>query len=135
MATPTYQQLIQMLSKAEGEAGDSAASVAELLTAKFSCRFPHVRVGRPGRSLETVRRIAGPIKHQRLNGSARRSYLKRWWTPRTRNTTHLGVCECHIVRCIPNFAEWSLELALPPGSLPCTKFLIRKKEVGEPGTF
>ena len=109
MATPTYQQLIQMLSRAESEAGDSAASVAELLTAKFSHRFPHIRVGRPGRFLETVRRIAGPIKHQRLNGSARRSYLKRRWTPRTRNMTYLGVCECHIVWCIPNFAEWSIE--------------------------
>ena len=38
MATPTYQQLIQMLSKAESEAGDGAASVAELLAAKFSWR-------------------------------------------------------------------------------------------------
>ena len=36
MATPTYQQLIQMLSKAESEVGDGAAFVAELLTAKFS---------------------------------------------------------------------------------------------------
>ena len=36
MATLTYQQLIQMLSKAESEAGDGAASVAELLAAKFS---------------------------------------------------------------------------------------------------
>ena len=93
-----------VLSKAESEAGDSAASVAELLAAKFSRRFPHIRVGRPGRFLETVRRIAGPIKHQRLNGSACRSYLKHRWTPRTRSTTYLGVCECHIVWCIPNFA-------------------------------
>ena len=38
MATLTYQQLIQMLSKAESEAGDGAASVAELLAAKFSWR-------------------------------------------------------------------------------------------------
>ena len=43
MATPTYQQLIQMLSKAESEAAnDSAASVAEILAAKFSHRFPHM---------------------------------------------------------------------------------------------
>ena len=95
-----------MLSKVESEAGDSAASVAEFLAAKFSRRFPHVRVGRPGWFLETVRRIAGPIKHQRLNGSARRSYLKRRWTPRTRNTTYLGLCECHIVWCIPNFVVY-----------------------------
>ena len=38
MATLTYQQLIQILSKAESEAGDGAASVAELLAAKFSWR-------------------------------------------------------------------------------------------------
>ena len=38
MATPTYQQLIQMLSKAESEAGDGAVFVAELLAAKFSWR-------------------------------------------------------------------------------------------------
>ena len=60
MATPTYQQLIQMLSKAESEAGDSAASVAELLAAKFSRRFPHIRVGRPGRFLETVEENCWP---------------------------------------------------------------------------
>ena len=93
MATPTYQQLIQMISKAESEAGDSAASVAELLTAKFSCRFPHVRVGRPGWFLETVR-IAGPIKHQRLNGSARRSYLKRRQSVDSKNQKH------NISRCV-----------------------------------
>ena len=92
MATPTYQQLIQMLSKAESEAGDGASSVAEIFAAKFSRRFPHIGVQRPGRFLETVRRIADPIKHQRLIGSAHRSYLKRRWTPRTRNTTYLGLC-------------------------------------------
>ena len=90
MATPTYQQLIGMLDKAESEAAGGAVSVAELLCSKFSHRFPHIRVGRPGRFLETVRRIAGPIKCQRLKGSARRSYLKRRWAPRTRNMTYLG---------------------------------------------
>ena len=97
MATPTYQQLIGMLNKAESEAADGAALVSELLAAKFSRRFPHIRLGRPGRFLETVRRIAGPIDNQRLKGSARRSYLKRQWTPRTRNMTRLGVCECFIL--------------------------------------
>jgi hypothetical protein len=90
MATPTYQQLIGILNKA---AAVGAALVSELLAARFSRRFPHIRVGRPGRFLETVR-IAGPINNQRLKGSACRSYLKRRWTPRTRNMTRLGVCEC-----------------------------------------
>ena len=75
MATPTY---IGMLRKA----ADGTVSVAELLTAKFAHRFPHIRIGRPSRFLETVRRIAGPIKLQWLKGSARRSYLKCRWTPR-----------------------------------------------------
>ena len=107
MAAPTYQQLIQMLSKAESEAGEGATSVAELLAAMFSHRFPHIRVGRPGRFLETVRRIAGPIKHQRLHGSTRRSYLKRRWTPRTRNTMYLGVCECHIICMVYSEFLWN----------------------------
>ena len=76
MATPTYQQLIGMLSKAEREAGGGAPSVAELLSCKFCHRFPHIPIGRPGRFLETVR-IVGPIRRERLKGTARRSYLKR----------------------------------------------------------
>ena len=108
MATPTYQQLLQMLSKAESEAAnDGAASVAEILATKFSHHFPHIGVQKPGRFLETVR-IAGPIKHQRLIGSARRSYLKRRWTPRTRNTTYLGRC----VSCCKGYPQyWSSVLS------------------------
>ena len=90
MAAPTYQELIGMLNKTESEASDGAVSVAELLTTKFGHRYPHIKIGRPGRFLETVRRIAGPVKHQRLKGSVRRSYLKRRWTPRTRNVKCLG---------------------------------------------
>ena len=97
MAAPTYQELISLLNKAESESAGGAVSVAELLTAKFGHRYPHIRIGRPGRFLETVRRIAGPIKHQRLKGSARRSYLKRRWTPRTRNVTSLSEYECLVL--------------------------------------
>ena len=59
MATPTLPT-----AKAESEAGDGTASVAETLAARFSRCFPHIEVLRPGRFLETVRMIAGPIKHQ-----------------------------------------------------------------------
>ena len=45
-----------LTGKAEREGG---VSVAELFTAKFSHRFPHIRIGRPGRFFKTVRRIAG----------------------------------------------------------------------------
>ena len=89
--------LICMLNKAESEAADGAVSVAELLTTKFGYCYPHIRIGRPGHFLETVRRIAGPVKNQRLKGSARRSYMKRQWTPRTRNMMCLG--ECLILCC------------------------------------
>ena len=102
MAARTYQELIGMLNKAEGEAADGAVSVAELLTTKFSHHYPHIPIGRPGRFLETARRIAGPVQHQQLKGSARRSYMKRRWTPRTRNVTYLGECVLSCVCVIKN---------------------------------
>ena len=49
MSTPTYQQLIGMLRKAEREAGGGTPSVAELLSCKFCHRFPHISIGSPGR--------------------------------------------------------------------------------------
>ena len=64
MDAPNHQQLIGMLEKAESQAVEGGMSVAELLTSKFANRFPHIRIGRPGRFLETVRQISGPIKHQ-----------------------------------------------------------------------
>ena len=79
MATPTNQQLIQMLSKAEtqSEAGDDAASVAELLAAKFSwCSLTSEYRKSWSWFLETVRRIAGPIKHQGEIRSVHRCYSK-----------------------------------------------------------
>ena len=60
--TPTYQQLIGILNKAESEAADGAALVSELLAAKFFRRFPYIRLGTPGWFLETVR-TAGPINN------------------------------------------------------------------------
>lgn len=69
MAAPTYKELIRMLNEAEREATVGTVSVAELLTAKFSCRYPHNRTARPGHFLETVGRIVSPVRHQRLKGS------------------------------------------------------------------
>ena len=87
-SAPTYLELIQLLNESESAAIDpcNVHSTAEILTTRFSERYPHIKIGRPGRFLETVRRIDGPIKSDRLKGTSRRSYLKRKWTPRTRNT-------------------------------------------------
>ena len=90
MSLPTYKELIQLLRVAESLTLDdqhSVSSTAEVLTTRFSGLYPHIKIGRPGRFLETVGRIDGPIRNGRLKGSPQRSYLKRQWAPRTRNTT------------------------------------------------
>ena len=89
MGEPTYKDLIQLLDEAERD-GEGTKSTAELLTCRFCDLYPHVKIGRPSRFLETVRRINGPIKNGRLKGSSRKSYLKRRWTPRVRNTSAKG---------------------------------------------
>ena len=68
----------------------SILSTAEVLTAKFSELFPHVKIGRPGRFLETVRRLQAPLRSGRLKGSCHRSYLKRTWMPRLRNMSSIS---------------------------------------------
>ena len=88
VSTPTYRELIKLLNKAETAASSrqpGVLSTAELLTTQFSRLYPHIKIGRPGRFLETVRRIDGPIRNGKLKGTCRQSYLKRRWTPRTRN--------------------------------------------------
>ena len=82
MADPTYKDLIKLLDEAENDEN----STAEVLAAIFREACPHISVGRPGRLLETVQRIAGPVRNGRVKGSARTLYLKRTWTPRIRNT-------------------------------------------------
>ena len=83
---PTYQELIELLNGAESVT-EGALSTAELVAEEFRQRYPHVYIGRPGRFLETIRRISGPIINQRLNASSMKSYLKRQWKPRIRNVT------------------------------------------------
>ena len=94
MDRPTHQELIKLLSQAEKDQSE-VESIAELLAASFQDAFPHVSISRPGRFLETVRRIAGPIRSRKLKGPSRKSYLKRHWVPRTRNTVAQGMdCTC-----------------------------------------
>ena len=91
MSHPTYSELIQLLSEAERDQSD-LQSVAELLAGRFCDLCPHIKISRPGRFLETVRRIAGPIRSGRLKGDSRKSYLERHWIPRTRNIASQGMC-------------------------------------------
>lgn len=90
MSQPTYKELIQLLSEAEKDQSDMQ-STAELLAARFRDLYPHVSISRPGRFLETVRRIAGPIQNSKLKGVSRKLYLKRRWSPRSRNTVAQGM--------------------------------------------
>lgn len=94
---PTYGELIEMLETAEGEAKISRESVSELLLCYFHKRYPHIPIGRASRFYDTVRRIAAPTQSTRLrklDGSPLRSYLKRVWMPRIRNTQQ-GDCYRH----------------------------------------
>ena len=94
-AWPTYGELIDMLKISEKKAETlSNSCVAELLTAEFRHKFPQIPINRPGRFLDTVRRLEAPTRlsslgKRKLDGSPLTSYLKRRWIPRIRNTcTH-----------------------------------------------
>ena len=86
MTSPTYKELIELLEKAEKSASEpgNVLSTAEILTANFSCLYPHIKIGRPARFLETVNRINAPIVKGSLDESSREPYLRKEWKPRTR---------------------------------------------------
>lgn len=90
MSRPTYQELIQLLNEAERDQSD-VQSTAELLAARFRDLYPHISICRPGRFLETVGLIAGPIRNGKLKEPSCESYLKKHWIPRTRNTGTQGM--------------------------------------------
>ena len=90
MADPTYGDLIQYLYDSENACSSNGQPVAEVLTEKFTSRYPHIPVNRPSRFLDTVRRIAAPtlpsaVGKSKLVGSPLSSYLRRRWVPRTRH--------------------------------------------------
>ena len=67
MSSSMYQQLIDLLTEAE---------------------FPHIKIERLGRFLETVRCINSPLIKAVWTGKvSKQTYLKRLWVPRTRNTS------------------------------------------------
>ena len=96
MAQPTYKELLELLEQAEAQSA-AQLSTAELLTAKFAERYPHIKIGRPGRFLETVRRISAPIKSGKLQANDKRLYLEREWNPRIRNPSNGNSILDHIV--------------------------------------
>ena len=87
---PTYEELISLLDFSENQATHSKGeTVADILAQQFKSRFPHIPISRPGRFLDTVRRLAAPTKSSTigktpLNGTPLRSYLQRQWIPRIR---------------------------------------------------
>lgn len=81
-----YEEIIEILDKADGIT-DGTVSTAEFVYKEFKQRYPMIYIGRPSRFLETARRIAAPIKNNKIKGSVKKSYLKREWKPRMRNAT------------------------------------------------
>ena len=83
---PTYGVLIDLLDR-----NDEAHLYSE-----FKSMYPLIPVGRPKRFYETVQRIAAPtrpslISGPKLHGSPLRSYRRRLWEPRIRNSCTTSV--------------------------------------------
>ena len=89
---PTYGELLEMLKRAERKASQSHGCTSQLLLNELKGSYPDIPIGRPGRFLDTVKRIAAPTLtgKGKLGGTPLRSYLKRQWSPRIRNTTTQG---------------------------------------------
>ena len=99
MSGPTYKELIELLDEVESLDLGPSRSTAEVLASRFCDSYPLIKIGRPGRFLETVQRISGPIKNGKLKRTSRKSYLKTRWTPRTRNIRAQGKsCKCCILQ-------------------------------------
>ncbi len=86
---PTFGELIAFLEAAESES-NVEASIAEILASKVKMKYPEIPIHRPNRFLDSVERLAAPTKPSsigppKLTHSPLRSYLRREWTPRTRN--------------------------------------------------
>ena len=92
---PTYGELLEMLKNAERKASQSTINgcTSQILINELKDSYPDIPIGRPGRFLDTVKRIAAPTLtgKGKLEGIPLRSYLRRQWTPRIRNTTTQGI--------------------------------------------
>ena len=89
---PTYGELFLFLEAAELEASQTGnvVSSADILERNFHMEYPAVPISRPGRFLDTVKRLAAATKPSAMKpamaGTPLRSYLQRRWIPRIRNT-------------------------------------------------
>ena len=95
MAYPTYGELIELLTISDEKSTNECLPLCEVLAANFSGRYPAIYIGRANRFLDTVQRIAAPTKQStggrsKLEGDSLRSYMKRTWKPRIRNTTAMS---------------------------------------------
>lgn len=91
MEYPSYGDLIDLLEDVETD--NESGAIADILCEKFATSYPHIPINRPGRFLNTVRRLAAPTKpsvigQQKLMGSSLASYRHRHWIPRNRHQQH-----------------------------------------------
>lgn len=86
---PTYGELFSFLEAAELEASQTEVSTARILVRNFHLEYPTVPISRPGRFLDTVKRLAAATRPSAVRpamaGTPLRSYLQRRWIPRIRN--------------------------------------------------
>ena len=57
---PSYGDLIDLLEDVETD--NESGAIADILCEKFATSYPHIPINRPGRFLNTVRRLAAPTK-------------------------------------------------------------------------
>jgi len=83
---PTYGELIDTFEEVEGR-----PDAADLLCVELCQRYPHIKIGRPSRLLDTVKRLIAPTRPSmlgpaKLTGLPLANYRRRVWEPRIRST-------------------------------------------------
>ena len=103
---PSIGELIDLLEAAQiaHETGSKDKTVAEILTERFTLKYPHIQINRPSRFLDTVNRLAAPTKpssigEAKLSGSPLAHYHRRQWAPRSRCKPGIGLCVCISCPC------------------------------------
>ena len=105
---PSIGELIDLLEAAQiaHKTGSEAKTVAEILTERFTSKYPHIQINRPSRFLDTVNRLAAPTKpssigEAKLSGSPLAHYRRRQWSPRNRCKQGIGcLCVCKKFVCL-----------------------------------
>lgn len=105
---PSIGELVDMLEEAQlaHEIGRKKKSVAEILTERFTSKYPAIRIHRPSHFFDTAMRLAAPTKPSsiggaKLSGSPLAHYRRREWLPR--NRCRQGMCLQYMVFvCVKN---------------------------------